>query len=67
MRPTTIQELDWLHDSDVLSISYDTAGETDWPILWLKAESLQPIGAFKIRGAANKILQLELPSRSRAE
>lgn len=25
---------------------------------WLKAESLQPIGAFKIRGAANKILQL---------
>lgn len=26
--------------------------------LWLKAESLQPIGAFKIRGAANKILQL---------
>ena len=25
---------------------------------WLKVESLQPIGAFKIRGAANKILQL---------
>jgi threonine dehydratase len=24
----------------------------------LKAESLQPIGAFKMRGAANKILQL---------
>ena len=24
--------------------------------IWLKAESLQPIGAFKIRGAANKIL-----------
>ncbi len=32
MRPTTIKELDWLHDSHVLSISYDTAGETDWPI-----------------------------------
>jgi hypothetical protein len=32
MRPTTIKELDWLHDSDVLSISYDTAGESDWPI-----------------------------------
>jgi threonine dehydratase len=31
----------------------DAAGE-----VWLKAESLQPIGAFKIRGAANKILQL---------
>jgi threonine dehydratase len=27
-------------------------------MIWLKAESLQPIGAFKIRGAANKILQL---------
>ncbi len=26
--------------------------------IWLKAESLQPIGAFKIRGATNKILQL---------
>ncbi|HVZ83592.1 MAG TPA: threonine/serine dehydratase [Terracidiphilus sp.] len=26
--------------------------------VWLKAESLQPIGAFKIRGAANKVLAL---------
>ena len=26
--------------------------------IWLKAESLQPIGAFKLRGASNKILQL---------
>lgn len=26
--------------------------------IWLKAENLQPIGAFKIRGAASKILQL---------
>lgn len=26
--------------------------------VWLKAESLQPIGSFKLRGAANKILQL---------
>jgi len=26
--------------------------------IWLKAENLQPVGAFKIRGAANKILQL---------
>src|SRR5580692_4673522 len=26
--------------------------------IWLKAENLQPIGAFKIRGAANKILGL---------
>src|SRR6202020_2067737 len=33
--------------------------------IWLKAESLQPIGAFKIRGAANKILQLTPEQRSR--
>src|SRR5271166_3848558 len=26
--------------------------------IWLKAENLQPVGAFKMRGAANKILQL---------
>ncbi|HKF50203.1 MAG TPA: threonine/serine dehydratase [Terracidiphilus sp.] len=26
--------------------------------VWLKAESLQPIGSFKLRGATNKILQL---------
>ena len=26
--------------------------------IWLKAESLQPVGAFKIRGAANRVLQL---------
>ena len=32
---------------------YGTAKE-----IRLKAESLQPIGAFKMRGAANKILQL---------
>ena len=34
--------------------------------VWLKAESLQPIGSFKLRGAANKILQLkpdETPAR----
>ncbi len=27
--------------------------------IWLKAESLQPVGAFKMRGASNKILQLK--------
>jgi len=33
--------------------------------IWLKAESLQPIGAFKIRGAANKILQLTVDQIAR--
>jgi threonine dehydratase len=33
--------------------------------IFLKAESLQPIGAFKIRGASNKILQLTSEEISR--
>lgn len=35
-----------------------TAGRGTGREIWLKAESLQPVGAFKMRGAANKILQL---------
>jgi threonine dehydratase len=33
--------------------------------LWVKAESLQPIGSFKLRGAFNKIAQLSAPERAR--
>ena len=33
--------------------------------VWLKAESLQPIGSFKLRGASNKILQLTREEISR--
>jgi len=33
--------------------------------LWLKAESLQPMGAFKIRGAYNMISQLPAEALSR--
>ncbi|MFE3138090.1 threonine/serine dehydratase [Streptomyces scopuliridis] len=33
--------------------------------LWLKAENLQPIGAFKLRGAANAIARLEPDVRAR--
>src|SRR5579863_9496456 len=40
-------------------------GLPDGREVWLKAESLQPIGAFKIRGAANKILQLSPEEISR--
>ena len=36
----------------------DVAGHGTDKQIWLKAESLQPIGSFKLRGAANKILQL---------
>jgi threonine dehydratase len=33
--------------------------------VWLKAESLQPIGSFKLRGAFNKIVQLSAAERAR--
>lgn len=33
--------------------------------LWLKPESLQPVGAFKIRGAYNKLAVLGEPGRAR--
>lgn len=35
-----------------------------WPGLWLKPESLQPIGAFKIRGAVNAVAALDPARRS---
>jgi threonine dehydratase len=35
------------------------------PGVWLKAESLQPIGSFKLRGAFNKTVQLSAPERAR--
>jgi len=38
-------------------------GEAERP-LWLKPESLQPVGAFKIRGAVNKIATLTRAQRA---
>src|ERR1051325_9984299 len=35
------------------------------PELWLKLETLQPINAFKIRGAANAVAMLSAEARSR--
>ena len=36
-----------------------------WPGLWIKPENLQPIGAFKIRGAATAISRLDPAVRAR--
>lgn len=36
-----------------------------WPDLWLKPESLQPVGAFKIRGAVNAVAALTPEVRAR--
>ncbi len=43
-----------LVQADFAAFSPELAGRR----CWLKAESLQPIGSFKLRGAANRILQL---------
>jgi threonine dehydratase len=34
-----------------------SAGAAEFPEIWLKLENLQPIGSFKVRGAANAMLQ----------
>jgi threonine dehydratase len=43
----------------------EDAGESDHRKLYLKPENLQPIGAFKLRGAYNKIAALSPQERSR--
>jgi threonine dehydratase len=42
-----------------------SAGESTRGELWLKAESLQPIGSFKLRGAYNKIASFSEEERRR--
>jgi threonine dehydratase len=43
-------------------VAFETPGE---PVaLWLKAEGLQPIGSFKLRGAFNKVAQLSARERA---
>lgn len=39
-------------------------GEADRP-LWVKAESLQPVGVFKLRGASNAVALLDAAQRAR--
>jgi threonine dehydratase len=44
-------------------VAFEMPGE---PLsLWVKAESLQPIGSFKLRGAFNKVAQLSAAERAR--
>jgi threonine dehydratase len=44
-------------------VAFEMPGE---PLsLWVKAESLQPIGSFKLRGAFNKVAQLSTAERAR--
>ncbi len=41
------------------------AGDDDDAQVWLKAENLQPIGSFKLRGAGNRLLALTATERAR--
>jgi threonine dehydratase len=64
-----------LNREDVLAARERIAGEIETtPLLetridgrrmWLKAECLQTGGAFKLRGASNRLLQLDTPERAR--
>jgi threonine dehydratase len=44
-------------------VRLETPGEP--AALWVKAEGLQPIGSFKLRGAYNKVAQLSASERAR--
>ena len=39
--------------------------EADGARVWVKAENLQPIGSFKLRGAGNRLLALSADERTR--
>src|SRR5436190_2102614 len=46
----------------LIRLRHDVAGA---PEIWLKLENLQPINAFKIRGAANAVAMLDADARSK--
>jgi threo-3-hydroxy-L-aspartate ammonia-lyase len=45
-------------------LAFGPLAEAGAPAVWLKAENLQPIGAFKIRGAYNALAQLSPEERA---
>ena len=69
VRPVTLDEIRAAHDrirsvitrTPLIRLLHD-AGK---PELWLKLENLQPINAFKIRGAANAVAMLSPEERAK--
>jgi threonine dehydratase len=49
---------------DGIAVRTPLVASPSWPDLWLKAENLQPVGAFKVRGAVHAVACL--PSTSHA-
>jgi threonine dehydratase len=70
VRPVTIEEIraareriaNLITRTPLVRLRHDVAGA---PEVWLKLENLQPINAFKIRGAANAVALLTQEQRSR--
>lgn len=65
---TTLVTIDSIQDAAALIAPYALRTplmQSPWPDLWLKPETLQPVGSFKIRGAAVAIARLDPELRSR--
>jgi len=70
VRPVTLEEIRAARErirgvitrTPLVRLRHDVAGA---PEIWLKLENLQPINAFKIRGAANAVALLSDEERSR--
>jgi threonine dehydratase len=69
VRPVTLEDIRAAHDrirgiitrTPLVRLRHDTAA----PEIWLKLETLQPINAFKLRGAANAVALLPPEERQR--
>jgi threonine dehydratase len=53
--------------ADILPPTPLVATEIRGATVWCKAESLQPVGAFKIRGAWHRLSDLSAEERERGE
>ncbi|HEX8617470.1 MAG TPA: pyridoxal-phosphate dependent enzyme [Thermoanaerobaculia bacterium] len=70
VRPVTVEEIRAAREriagvitrTPLIRLNHDVAGA---PEIWLKLESLQPINAFKLRGAANAVALLPPEDRKR--
>jgi len=70
VRPVTLEEIRAARErirgvvtrTPLVRLRHDVAGA---PEIWLKLENLQPINAFKIRGAANAVAMLSEEARSK--
>jgi len=69
VRPVTLEEIREARER-IRGLSVRTPlvrlhHDEEWPEVWLKLENLQPINAFKIRGAANAVALLDDDERAR--